>query len=171
VYREKAVLRTTRIHLVALESCRIRPRHPPNLADTDGDGLIDGLEVGTHMTDPLVADTDGDGLSDGAEVNTHGTNPTLPDTDGDGLSDGAEVNTHHTNPLLRDTDADTFGDGLEVAQGTDPLNPASYPSNAALTGTGILGVNDAVDNDAGTPRFHVGLGAHINDADLTTRAS
>jgi hypothetical protein len=141
----------------------------PNLADTDGDGLNDGLEVGTHMTDPLVADTDGDGLSDGAEVNTHGTNPTLPDTDGDGLSDGAEVNTHHTNPLLRDTDADTFGDGLEVAQGTDPLNPASYPSNAALTGTGILGVNDAVDNDAGTPRFHVGLGAHINDADLTTR--
>jgi hypothetical protein len=141
----------------------------PNQADTDGDGLNDGAEINTHSTDPLVADTDGDGLSDGAEINTHLTHPTLPDTDGDGLSDGAEVNTHLTNPLARDTDADTFSDGLEVAQGTDPLNPASFPSNAALTGTGIMGINDAIDSDAGTPRLHVGLDTHINDGDLTTR--
>ncbi|MBU5673998.1 DUF3289 family protein [Paenibacillus brevis] len=36
--------------------------------DTDGDGLMDGEEVNTYMTDPLKADTDGDGLSDGWEV-------------------------------------------------------------------------------------------------------
>ena len=141
----------------------------PNQADTDGDGLTDGAELATHLTNPLEADTDGDGLSDGDEVNTHETNPTLPDTDGDGLSDGDEVNTHLTNPLSRDTDADTFSDGLEVAQGTDPLNPASYPSNAALTGTGIMGINDAIDGDAGTPRLHAGLGAYINDGDPGTR--
>jgi len=141
----------------------------PNLADTDGDGLADGAEVTTHLTNPVVADTDGDGLSDGAEVNTHHTNPTLVDTDSDGLSDGAEVNTHLTNPLARDSDADTFSDGLEVAQGTDPRNAASYPSNASLTGAAILGVNDAIDTDAGTSHFNAGVLASINDGNPTTR--
>lgn len=69
------------------------------------------------------------------------------------MSDGAEVNTHLTNPLARDTDADTFPDGLEIVQGTDPRNAASYPSNASLTGSGIIGVNDAADTDPGTPHF------------------
>ncbi len=141
----------------------------PDQADTDGDGLDDGAETATYSTNPLVADSDGDGLSDGAEVNTHHTDPLVPDTDGDGLTDGAEVNTHLTNPSVRDTDADTFSDGLEVAQGTDPRNPASYPSNASLTGTGIMGINDAIDGDAGTPRFHVGVAANITDGNLTTR--
>ncbi len=52
----------------------------PALALDDAD--LDGLptrqerERGTH---PLVADTDGDGRLDGAEVDTHGTDPLLPD--------------------------------------------------------------------------------------------
>ncbi|MCA9541611.1 MAG: hypothetical protein KC620_22085, partial [Myxococcales bacterium] len=48
------------------------------LADTDGDGLRDGLEVGrvgdadpATRTDPLRADSDGDGLSDGEEDLDH----------------------------------------------------------------------------------------------------
>src|SRR5690349_4287394 len=84
-------------------------------ADTDGDGLTDGLEIGvecqsyadyaahrcdrgpsTH-TNPLVADTDGDGLSDGQEDRDHDgatplrgneTRPDVADTDKDGLCDG-----------------------------------------------------------------------------------
>ncbi len=140
----------------------------PNQADTDADGLTDGEELLSYSTNPVVSDTDGDGLNDGDEILTHLTDPALADTDGDGLSDGAEITTHLTNPLARDTDADTFSDGLEIAQGTDPRNPASYPSNAALTGTGIMGINDAVDGDAGTPRLHAGLAAYINDGDLTT---
>lgn len=141
----------------------------PDRGDTDDDSLGDGAELTTHRTNPLLADTDADGLSDGVEINTHHTHPTQADTDSDGLSDGAEVLTHLTSPLVRDTDADSFGDGLEVAQGTDPLNPASYPSNASLTGTGILGVNNAVDGDAGSPRLHIGVAAHINDGNLSTR--
>ncbi|HRZ56875.1 MAG TPA: hypothetical protein P5525_15625 [Candidatus Paceibacterota bacterium] len=140
-----------------------------NQGDTDADGLSDGHEVKTSLTNPLEADTDGDGLSDGAEVTTHKTNPLLADTDADGLSDGAEVNTHNTKPLVKDTDADGFSDGIEVGQGTDPRNPASYPSNAALIGTGIMGVNDAIDTDAGTPRFNAGVAAYINDGNLATR--
>ncbi|MCB1125814.1 MAG: hypothetical protein KDM81_04920 [Verrucomicrobiae bacterium] len=141
----------------------------PGAPDTDGDGLQDGAEIADHGSDPLLADTDADGLEDGPEVNTYGTDPTDPDSDNDGLSDGDEVNVYASNPLSRDTDADTFVDGLEVAQGTDPSNPASYPSNASLTATGILGVNDAVDADAGTPRFHSGVAGALNDTDLNTR--
>src|SRR5690349_10868778 len=45
---------------------------------------------------------------------------------------------------------------------------ASAASLAPL-GKGIMGVNDAVDTDAGTPYFHAGLGKAINDGDVSTR--
>jgi hypothetical protein len=69
----------------------------PNVQDTDGDGLVDGVESGTGTfvsvtdtgTDPLNADTDGDGLRDGAEL-TAGADPFNPDTDGDTVPDGAD---------------------------------------------------------------------------------
>ncbi|NPA75839.1 MAG: hypothetical protein GXO25_07160, partial [Euryarchaeota archaeon] len=114
----------------------------PTVADSDGDGLVDGFEkiIGT---DPLNPDTDGDGLSDGAEVLKYGTNPLNPDSDGDGLIDGytrASLGTHtwsnldkdaykhlikinneyigelslHTNPLVADSDGDGIPDGAEV---------------------------------------------------------
>ena len=96
----------------------------PKVADTDGDGLLDGVEVNQYSSDALVPDTDGDGLTDGAEVNTHKTSPTKPDTDGDGLADGTEVNTHRTDPLKMDTDGDGLADGAEVnSHRTDPLKP------------------------------------------------
>lgn len=94
-------------------------------ADSDDDGLTDGLEVNTHGTDPLDTDSDDDGLSDGVEVNVHGTNPLDADSDDDGLSDSMEVNTHGTDPLDADTDDDLLTDGLEVTYGTDPLDADS----------------------------------------------
>lgn len=118
----------------------------PQLADTDGDGLPDGVETKTGVwvsasdtgTDPTKADSDGDGLSDAVETNTGvfvdendtGTDPNKPDTDGDGLPDLWEVR----NNLLASppdgatgangADGDPDGDGLnnagEYAAGTDP---------------------------------------------------
>ena len=38
-----------------------------DIPDSDGDGIIDGDEVETTLTDPTLADTDGDGYDDGAE--------------------------------------------------------------------------------------------------------
>jgi len=38
-----------------------------------------------------IADTDDDGLSDGLEVHVFGTDPTKEDTDNDGISDGLEA--------------------------------------------------------------------------------
>jgi hypothetical protein len=85
-----------------------------NVADTDGDGLNDGVETGTGTwvgpedtgTDPLKADTDKDKLLDGVETNTGtfvdaantGTDPFNKDTDGDDGKDGLEVSCN-TNPL------------------------------------------------------------------------
>jgi hypothetical protein len=39
-----------------------------NSADTDGDGVLDGVEFLGYNTDPLSADTDGDGCSDPTEI-------------------------------------------------------------------------------------------------------
>jgi hypothetical protein len=44
--------------------------------DSDGDGLSDGQELETLLTDPLRADTDGDGQSDPSELGA-GTDPRL----------------------------------------------------------------------------------------------
>lgn len=42
----------------------------PNVADTDGDGLVDGEELHVRGTDPRDVDTDGDGLLDGGDIAT-----------------------------------------------------------------------------------------------------
>ncbi len=98
----------------------------PENPDTDGDGLKDGEEVLTYITNPLKADTDGDGLKDGEEVLKYKTDPNIADTDGDGLKDGEEILTYKTDPLVADSDKDGLNDGNEVLKyKTDPLQTDS----------------------------------------------
>ena len=52
----------------------------PNNPDSDGDGLNDGLEVGTLSTNPTLTDTDGNGIPGGNE-----------DYDSDGFSNTEEL--------------------------------------------------------------------------------
>ncbi|QQO55498.1 MAG: hypothetical protein N838_21255 [Thiohalocapsa sp. PB-PSB1] len=69
---------------------------PPPVLDFDEDGVSDADERQVHGTDPRQADTDGDGLTDGVELGIAGfdadptttTDPLNPDSDGDGLLDG-----------------------------------------------------------------------------------
>jgi hypothetical protein len=119
--------------------------HGTNLTDddTDGDGLVDGVEVTVHGTDPLKVDSDGDGVHDARELDenldpnagdTDGdgltdseeldgdTDPTAADTDGDGLDDGREMEMD-TDPTASDSDNDGVSDGQEVSIGTDPTDP------------------------------------------------
>jgi len=99
---------------------------PPKVvvADTDGDGIDDDLELSKYKTDPLNPDTDGDGLTDGEEILKYKTDPLIADTDKDGLTDGEEVLKYKTDPLKPDTDGDGLTDGEEVLKyKTDPLKP------------------------------------------------
>ncbi|QGX39854.1 hypothetical protein E2H98_09365 [Permianibacter aggregans] len=95
-------------------------RTSPLLSDTDADGLSDGDEVLTHLSNPRDRDSDDDGLNDSDEVNVHNTSPIDADSDDDGLSDGVEINDHHTDPLSADSDSDGMEDGWEVSNGFDP---------------------------------------------------
>jgi len=98
--------------------------------DPDGDNLPTYLEETVYYTNPLKADTDGDGLRDDEEIRAFMTSPFVKDSDADGLDDYQEAKVHKTNPLNPDTDGDGFGDFDEVRQGTDPLDPDSYPSDS-----------------------------------------
>ena len=108
---------------------------PAQLAgDDDSDGLSGEQELSIG-SDPFNEDSDGDGLLDGIEINTYGTDPLLLDTDGDGLTDSAELDQHQTDPTLADTDLDGASDGEEVAAGTDPLRLQAGGNSAVASNT------------------------------------
>lgn len=105
---------------------RIGTGSDPLRADTDSDGIEDGVEM-TGGTDPRSFDTDGDGMPDGWET-SNGLDPRDPadgpvDTDSDGLSNEEEYR-NGTNPHDSDTDGDGVSDGDEADQGSDPNDPA-----------------------------------------------
>ncbi|HEU5433313.1 MAG TPA: hypothetical protein VFU81_16725 [Thermomicrobiales bacterium] len=113
------------------------------IADSDGDGWSDGAEILVYGSDPLdpgsvpfiltgpgplPGDRDGDSLSDADEIAIYRTSPDAFDTDGDGRNDWAEIFMDGTNPRVGDTDGDGYGDFAEGVKGTNPLNPADYPT-------------------------------------------
>ena len=100
----------------------------PNLADTDGDGLDDDVELdgsnnpfeGGFFTDGLPGDS---------------TDPLVADSDGDSLSDFEEVtndNGSFSDPNRTQTDDDRIRDDLEVGAGTDPNDENSVPAFATV---------------------------------------
>ena len=98
---------------------------PP--ADSDGDGLPDMLED-SYCTDPNDADTDDDGILDGVEdanqnglVDTNETDPCNIDTDGDGIQDGTELGYTDAD-IGSDTDTGVFQPDLDPSTTTDPLD-------------------------------------------------
>ncbi|MBL8783331.1 MAG: hypothetical protein JNJ59_00405, partial [Deltaproteobacteria bacterium] len=95
----------------------------PDMADTDGDGVLDGVErmVGS---DPRLADTDGDGLDDYQEVYRWGTSPASVDSDGD--SRGKEPNPSGAPDI-------TLFDAAELQLTADPANP-SGPNAQQIAG-------------------------------------
>jgi Bacterial TSP3 repeat len=93
--------------------------------DADSDGLFN-CEEETYGTDPNFWDTDGDGLGDGIEVGSGLGDPLLPDTDNDALSDYQEM-MYGTNPWSSDSDGDGSSDSGEIFWGTDPLDPDDEP--------------------------------------------
>ena len=140
----------------------------PEVDDTDGDGVNDGVEInGQNPSDPLDSDSDDDGLLDGEEdANGNGvidegeTDPNNSDTDGDGLTDGTEVNSSYptdaagtgsgsTDPLNPDTDGDGLLDGEEDTNSNGSFESTSGETNPILADTDGGGVNDKIEKDNG----------------------
>ncbi len=148
----------------------------PSDADTDDDGLLDGAEPnpgddtdGDGLINALDIDSDNDGLLDGTEAGTdcgHAdtdpkakrcvpdadggettTDPIKADTDGGGLQDGAEdvnldgaIDRGETDPNdpsddtdLEDSDGDGLSDDLETTLRSDP-NDADTDDDGVLDG-------------------------------------
>jgi hypothetical protein len=115
--------------------------------DTDGDGLPDDKE-NELGTDPNDADSDDDGVIDGLEPNpsddTDGDgliNPLDPDSDNDQLFDGTELSVTTPNA---DTDVAA---GVFVAD-ADPTTQTGVLDPDSDNGTVLDGVEDANQNGA-----------------------
>ena len=94
------------------------PGSPLELADTDGDGLLDADED-IEGTNPYMKDTDGDGFSDGVEVHFRAlggmfTPNQVPQADGGGVDPGCPINLRGV-----DTDCDGLSDCDEQIIGTN----------------------------------------------------
>ncbi len=106
------------------------------LNDSDGDGLPDAWEESVYHSNPHVADTDGDGYTDRVEIE-RGFNPSTTSTlmetdlDHDGLSDRLEL-LFRTDPTLPDTDGDAFSDGSEVLRGFSPTSTSLVPLEKSI---------------------------------------
>ena len=135
----------------------------PYTADTDGDGLLDGVELdplGVDLqhngtpggaggvpdigpgdvagrlwpTDPLKADTDGDGLNDRTELLAF-MDPLITDTDGDAIGDNIEFTSSIESAINADTDGDKLVDSMEDLNknGVQDLGE-TLPNNADTDG-------------------------------------
>ena len=122
-----------------------------NNTDTDGDGIIDELEV-VISTNPNSVDTDGDELSDYDEMEKVYTDPLKRDSDNNGIEDGDEdydgdgiTNKSEidlgTDPALSDTDGDGLNDYDEVNK---------HYTNPILVDTDADGVSDGKEIELGT---------------------
>jgi hypothetical protein len=138
-----------------------------NVPDTDLDGIPNSVETATG-TNPAVADSDQDGLNDGVEdknkngqVDTGETNPRRRDSDCDALIDGptngavrgedldasGAVNGAETDPTKNDTDGDGITDGVELGVTANP--DATNCPGARLSGTPASNTNpNSKDSDS-----------------------
>ena len=119
--------------------------------DSDGDGLGNADEAALG-SDPTNPDTDGDGIVDGVEtggdatIDAGDTSPIDVDSDDDGLGDGEEdrngngvLDLGETDAGDGDTDGDGLGDGLELGRVVGIVDP---DGGGPLSGTSAAFVGD-----------------------------
>ena len=139
--RSSAVALLVALHIAGLPGGPGPSLAAATSADPDGDGLPTWFELTRSRTNPYNADTDADGLRDGLEdpdrdrlTNRQeyvaGTDPRRADTDGDGIRDASE-----------DPDHDRLPNWFEFAAGRIPCGrtataTVSPTATTTLTATG-----------------------------------
>jgi hypothetical protein len=110
--------------------------------DQDQDGISDQDEVLVTGTDPQVPDTDGDGLGDGVEV-ANRMNPLDDDMDKDGVSDGQEVDagTDPFFPEQSDISPELENDVSEFLTNAIELEIEAYRNGDASVASSIMAGN------------------------------
>ena len=81
--------------------------------DPDGDGLSN-FEENRRGSDPLLADTDGDGLLDGSDTCPALVDPAQQDSDADGFGDPCDVCPDAFDPAQDDLDGNGTGDYCDL---------------------------------------------------------
>ena len=145
---------------------------PLGTSDCDNDGLTNDEET-TAGTDPINPDSDGDGVLDGTEVNTDMTNPN--DLCDFVLSSVTVIPSSVWNNA--DCDGDGIPNDIELANGSDPLDPCIPVQPAGYTGydaTNALwaaadcdgdGVDNGTEDTNGTDPYNTDTdGDGIDDA-------
>jgi len=139
----------------------------PNDADTDNDGLPDGQERnpsddtdGDGLINVLDVDSDNDGLYDGTEEGKGCPNP--PTAPGHCIADG-DMGATKTSPVLRDTDHGGASDGSE-----DP-NRNGVVDTGERDPTAGHGADDSMvvdsDGDGLSDPLETAIGSDPHDAD------
>ncbi len=124
--------------------------------DSDGDGLIDSVEI-TIGSDPNDADSDDDGVLDGAEPafdkDTDGDgliNVLDADSDNDGLTDGTELGLGCDDPATNNAVGNCTPDGDSGQTTTDPLD-ADSDDGGVSDGAEDINLNGVVDGTETDP--------------------
>lgn len=145
--------------------------------DTDGDGVLDGIDNCIADANPGQQNNDRDfvDLSPWGKAFNDLTWPNSdtsgdvcdPDDDNDGLGDALEAAlpgpscptaTGPLNPSLRDTDGDLVLDGAECALGSNPNNGTQVPPNPTPPSTDS-------DSDRLSNTFETSIGSNPSNSD------
>ncbi|MEZ4443459.1 MAG: MYXO-CTERM sorting domain-containing protein [Polyangiaceae bacterium] len=138
--------------------------------DTDGDGLIDPIEIAIG-TNPNDADSDDDGVLDGDEPlfdqDSDGDgliNALDPDSDDDGLFDGTELGLGCGDPATDPSAHNCVPDGDGGATTTDPLD-ADTDGGGVTDGSEDVNLNGVVDAGETDPTTGQGGDDMLVDSD------
>jgi len=154
------------------------------LADTDGDGLLDGEEeglfgrglievttpTGSWTTAALDSDMDDDFLTDYEEVHLYQTDPTNWDTDNDSVADSVEVATWYAEIYTR-LDASALPAPLAVhfdaiaAVSSGPSTDGRDQANPRMADTDGDGILDPYEIVFGCNCDGTGTDGYVNDSD------
>ncbi len=98
--------------------------------DTDGDGLSDWDEINVYHTSPYLADSDSDGIPDGVEV-ANGTDPNCPQ--GKDCANLAPIEASGTSPVigLIGDNTSAASSSLSAASSTAMINLLTGATDAA----------------------------------------